>query len=225
MNCSTLRRLRLASEVIDFNNGGGATARRRGRRLHDDRANQRHAGDEPRRRARVQSRTQRHALPIVGPPWGSPGEGLAGPPAHMIALQASHSNRSASRSLASAAALLIALAGQFSSLAFAQERLPVERPPGSRAAICSASSDKGLCKVFASSIGARIQTSRSSFVARIVGIALGWIRSTVAFPPPHGQLALGAGPSCTGASSPWSSSRRNHSRPTTCGLRPCILCI
>ena len=34
---------------------------------------------------------------------GSPGDGIAGPPAHMIAFQASHSSRSASRILASAA--------------------------------------------------------------------------------------------------------------------------
>jgi hypothetical protein len=27
---------------------------------------------------------------IVGSAWGSPGEGIAGPPAHMIAFQASH---------------------------------------------------------------------------------------------------------------------------------------
>jgi hypothetical protein len=34
---------------------------------------------------------------------------------------------------------------------------------------------------FASSHGARIQTSRSSSVIRITGIALGWIGATIAF--------------------------------------------
>jgi hypothetical protein len=43
------------------------------------------------------------ALAMVGSACGSPGEGIAGPPAHMIAFQASHSSRSASRILASAA--------------------------------------------------------------------------------------------------------------------------
>jgi hypothetical protein len=42
------------------------------------------------------------ALPMVGSACGSPGEGIAGPPAHMIAL-ASQSSRSAFRSFASAA--------------------------------------------------------------------------------------------------------------------------
>jgi hypothetical protein len=43
------------------------------------------------------------ALPVVGPACGSPGEGIADPPARMIAFQASHSSRSASGILASAA--------------------------------------------------------------------------------------------------------------------------
>src|SRR3984893_1706574 len=43
------------------------------------------------------------ALPIVGSACGSPGEGIAGPPAPMIAFPGSHSSRSASRSFASAA--------------------------------------------------------------------------------------------------------------------------
>jgi hypothetical protein len=43
------------------------------------------------------------ALPMVGSACGSPGEGIAGPPAHMIAFQAAHSSRSASRIFASAA--------------------------------------------------------------------------------------------------------------------------
>src|SRR4051794_8379716 len=43
------------------------------------------------------------ALPIVGSACGSPGEGIAGPPAHIIAFQALHSSRSASRILTSAA--------------------------------------------------------------------------------------------------------------------------
>ena len=38
-----------------------------------------------------------------------------------------------------------------------------------------------LCSARASSHGARIQTSRSSSVVRITGIALGWIGSTIAF--------------------------------------------
>src|SRR6476620_2077288 len=32
------------------------------------------------------------AFAIVGSAWGSPGEGIVGPPAHMIAFHASHSN-------------------------------------------------------------------------------------------------------------------------------------
>ena len=41
-------------------------------------------------------------------------------------------------------------------------------------------SAKGRCNAFASCRGARIQTSRSSSVVRITGIALGWIGSTMA---------------------------------------------
>jgi hypothetical protein len=44
-----------------------------------------------------------------------------------------------------------------------------------RATIFSASSRSGRCNALASSHGARIQTSRSSSVVRITGIALGWI--------------------------------------------------
>jgi hypothetical protein len=43
------------------------------------------------------------------------------------------------------------------------------------------SSGNGLCSALASSQGARIQTSRSSSVVRITGMALGWIGSTMAF--------------------------------------------
>ena len=50
-----------------------------------------------------------------------------------------------------------------------------------RVTILSASSGNGRCSAFASSHGARIQTSRSSSVVRITGIALGWIGSTTAF--------------------------------------------
>ena len=39
----------------------------------------------------------------------------------------------------------------------------------------------GRCKAFASSQGARIQTSCSSPVVKITGIAFGWIGSTTAF--------------------------------------------
>jgi hypothetical protein len=42
-------------------------------------------------------------------------------------------------------------------------------------------SGKGLCNAFASSQGARIQTSRSSSVVRITGMAFGWIAPTSAF--------------------------------------------
>lgn len=42
-----------------------------------------------------------------------------------------------------------------------------------RATICSTSSGNGRCNTFASSQGARIQTSRSSSVVRITGMALG----------------------------------------------------
>src|SRR4051812_35418630 len=47
--------------------------------------------------------------------------------------------------------------------------------------ILSASSGNGRCNAFASPHGARIQTSRSSSVVRITGIAFGWIGSTTAF--------------------------------------------
>ena len=47
-----------------------------------------------------------------------------------------------------------------------------------RITIFSASSGSGRCSTFASSQGARIQTSRSSSVVRITGIAFGWIGST-----------------------------------------------
>jgi hypothetical protein len=50
-----------------------------------------------------------------------------------------------------------------------------------RATIRKASSGNGRCSAFASSHGARIQTSRSSSVVRITGIALGCIGSTTAF--------------------------------------------
>jgi hypothetical protein len=44
--------------------------------------------------------------------------------------------------------------------------------------ILSASSRNGRCNTFASSHGARIQTSCSSAVVRITGIAFGWLGST-----------------------------------------------
>ena len=50
-----------------------------------------------------------------------------------------------------------------------------------RATTLSASSGNGRCNDFASSHGARIQTSHSSCVVRITGMALGWIGSTIAF--------------------------------------------
>ena len=50
-----------------------------------------------------------------------------------------------------------------------------------RITIFNASSGNGRCKAFASSHGARIQTSRSSSVVRITGIALSWIGATTAF--------------------------------------------
>src|SRR5262249_58659325 len=50
-----------------------------------------------------------------------------------------------------------------------------------RMTILSASSGRGRCSAFASSHGARIQTSRSSSVTKITGIAFGWIGSTTAF--------------------------------------------
>jgi hypothetical protein len=43
------------------------------------------------------------AFAIVGSDCGPPGDGIAGPSAHMIAFQASHSSRSTSRIFASAA--------------------------------------------------------------------------------------------------------------------------
>jgi hypothetical protein len=50
-----------------------------------------------------------------------------------------------------------------------------------RATIFDASSGKGRCNAFASSQGARIQTSHSSAVVKITGIAFEWIGSTTAF--------------------------------------------
>jgi hypothetical protein len=50
-----------------------------------------------------------------------------------------------------------------------------------RMTILSASSGNGRCSAFASSHSACIQTSRSSSVVRITGMALGWIGSTTAF--------------------------------------------
>ena len=50
-----------------------------------------------------------------------------------------------------------------------------------RATIRSAPSGSGRCRTFASSHGALIQTSTSSGVVWITGIAFGWITSTSAF--------------------------------------------
>jgi hypothetical protein len=50
-----------------------------------------------------------------------------------------------------------------------------------QAATRSSLSGKERCNAFASSHGARIQTSLSSTVVRITGIAFGWIGSTTAF--------------------------------------------
>lgn len=52
-------------------------------------------------------------------------------------------------------------------------------PP--RPTTTSASSGNGRCSALASSHGARIQTSISSVVVRITGIAFGWIGATTAF--------------------------------------------
>jgi hypothetical protein len=50
-----------------------------------------------------------------------------------------------------------------------------------RATISNPSSGTGLCSALAPSHGARIQTSRSSSVVSITGVALEWIGSTTAF--------------------------------------------
>jgi hypothetical protein len=50
-----------------------------------------------------------------------------------------------------------------------------------RITILSAASGNGRWSAFASSHGARIQTSCSSAVVRIAGIAFGWIGFTTAF--------------------------------------------
>src|SRR5450631_4595148 len=50
-----------------------------------------------------------------------------------------------------------------------------------RATIIRSVSGRGRCNAFDSSQGARIQTSHSSLVVRITGIAFGWIGSTIAF--------------------------------------------
>ena len=58
---------------------------------------------------------------------------------------------------------------------------PPDRPSQPRAPRSSTHRRaSGRCSDFASSHGARIQTSRSSSVVRITGIALGWLGSTVA---------------------------------------------
>jgi hypothetical protein len=49
------------------------------------------------------------------------------------------------------------------------------------ATIFKASSGNGRCSAFASSQGARIQTSHSSSLVKMTGIAFGWIGSTTAF--------------------------------------------
>jgi hydrogenase/urease accessory protein HupE len=61
-----------------------------------------------------------------------------------------------------------------------------------RATIFIASSDNGRWSDFASSHGARSQTSRSSSVVKITGIALGWIGSTTTFGAVGDRLRLGA---------------------------------
>ncbi len=50
-----------------------------------------------------------------------------------------------------------------------------------RATILNVSSANGRCSAFASSHGARIQTSRSSSVARMTGMAFAWIGATTSF--------------------------------------------
>jgi hypothetical protein len=50
-----------------------------------------------------------------------------------------------------------------------------------RITILSASSDTGRCSALAFSYGARIETSRSSGVVKITGVAFGWVGSTTAF--------------------------------------------
>jgi hypothetical protein len=50
-----------------------------------------------------------------------------------------------------------------------------------RATTINSLSGNGLCSAFASSHGARIQTSCSSSLVRITGIAFEWIGSTMAF--------------------------------------------
>jgi hypothetical protein len=64
-----------------------------------------------------------------------------------------------------------------------------------RATILVASSGNGRCSALASSHGARIQTSRSSSVSRMTGMAFGWIGSTIAF----GDVALVRPPSLSRA--------------------------
>jgi hypothetical protein len=49
-----------------------------------------------------------------------------------------------------------------------------------RATILIVPSGNGRCSALASSHGARIQTSRSSSVCRMTGMAFGWIGSTTA---------------------------------------------
>jgi hypothetical protein len=53
--------------------------------------------------------------------------------------------------------------------------------PAPRITILSASSGNGRRSAFASSQGARIQTSGSSSAVRITGIAFGWIGLAMAF--------------------------------------------
>jgi hypothetical protein len=68
-------------------------------------------------------------------------------------------------------------AARFDELyAAARSSLSTPRPT-----IFNVSSGSGRCNAFASSHGARSQTSRSSSVVKITGIAFGWIGSTTAF--------------------------------------------
>jgi hypothetical protein len=77
-----------------------------------------------------------------------------------------------------------------------------------RSAIARSSSGSGRCNDFASSHGALIQTSRSSSVVRITGMAFGWIGGTTAF----GAVVCGNQRSSQGLCAPEPKIIRNQPR-------------
>jgi hypothetical protein len=78
-----------------------------------------------------------------------------------------------------------------------------------RSTIFSVSSGNGRCRTLASSHGARIQTSLSSAVVRITGMALGWIGPTTAF----------------GAARGWGRFRKSRTKGRACPASRALLVL